>query len=253
MNALEKQIRDIKVKKGEVLLYWMGGAGYIIKTENMTYGLDLYLSNACEQDNDMFKRLVPAPANAENLKLDFLLSSHEHGDHLDEDSIHSFISKDNKTILVGPRDVVASSKRFGLDQSRVIELNRNETIEIGDMKIRTVTADHADLAPDAIGLIMEVSGKTIYFTGDTCFRTDIKELIELKEDIDVMLVPINGQYGNPDSLEAAYFAQLIKPKVVIPCHYWLFKEHGGDPGQFVKCAEEKAPLSKVKVLAVGEA
>ena len=97
-----------------------------------------------------------------------------------------------------------------------------------------------------------MAGKVVYYIGDSRFRTDFLQCVEHYEPIDVFLVPINGKFGNPDARDAAYFVQMLRPKLTIPCHYWITKEHGGDPGEFVECCKRIAPGAAVEVLPIGE-
>jgi L-ascorbate 6-phosphate lactonase len=89
------------------------------------------------------------------------------------------------------------------------------------------------------------------FTGDTAFNTAyLQPLIDLKPDV---LIPcINGRFGNMNSEEAAELTSLIKPKIVIPCHFWMFKEHNGDPQSFVDTCEKLCPSVEIKLLTPGE-
>jgi L-ascorbate 6-phosphate lactonase len=236
----------------DLYLQWVGGAGFIIKTGEVLIGVDLYLSNACMGGDGAFKRLTPPPVSPENLNLDFLIASHEHGDHFDTGSINIFLRPDNTAKLICPANTKAEAVKCGVDVSRVIELNRGQTIDFKGFSVRAVLSDHGDDSPDAIGFFLKMEGKTIYFMGDARFRTDMLEMTAPREEVDLLLVPINGKYGNPDAREAAYFTQMFKPKTVIPCHFWLFAEHGGDPGEFAEICADKAPSTKVKILAIGE-
>lgn len=235
-----------------VFLYWLGGAGFVIKHKNLRIGIDLYLSDACRNEKEEFKRLIPPPLDAEEIMLDYLIATHEHGDHLDVGSLKKFISDKTDTKLIGTGTVLKESRKLGIQDSRIIKLDRNEDIDQGDFKISGVFADHGNQSLDAIGALIEIGGKNIYFTSDTCYRPDIYRLVPLKKEIDLLIVPINGTYGNPDSKDASYITAWVKPKTVVPCHFWLFKEHGGNPGEFVKYCREIAPTSRIKVLAVGE-
>ena len=252
MSILADQIsKDIPVNSN-ISLYWLGGAGYIIKAANLTIGLDIYLSDSCSNEKDDFKRLVPPPLAPEEIELDYLLATHEHGDHFDTESIDKIINKNTNTKLIGPGTVVKIAQELGIDKERLIKLDRNESIELGKMKIAGVFSDHGKHSPDAIGVIIEINQKSIYFTGDTCYRPDISQLVPIKMGIKLLIVPINGKFGNPDAKDASYIAAWVKPEIVIPCHFWMFKEHGGDPGDFVKYCREIAPLSKIIIPAIGE-
>lgn len=240
------------VGPGTVKICWTGGAGFIIEYAGTTIGIDLYLSDICRGNNGSFKRLVPSPVNAEALKLDFLVATHDHGDHFDKGSINVIVNPNTGTKLIGPGSVLRAALDMDIDSSLVYRLDRGEAAEFGCFKIYAVYCDHGEQSHDAIGVIIEIGGKRIYFTSDTCYRADLYKLINLEPKIDILLVPINGKYGNPDSKDAAYITAWVKPKIVIPCHFWLFKEHGGDPGSFVECCRKIAPESEVNVLAVGE-
>ena len=253
MSKLAERIKKDIPDKGVFFLYWLGGVAYIIKTSDMTIGLDLYLSDSCRNERDDFKRLVPAPVLAEELELDFLIATHEHNDHFDIGSIDGIINDKTKTRLIGPGTVMNMAKEeFGIDAKRLIRLDRNKNVEVNRLKISGVFSDHGEYSPDAIGVIIRIEGRSIYFTGDTCYRVDLPELIPIKGYIDLLIVPINGKYGNPDSKDAAYITAWVKPKTVIPCHFWMFKEHGGDPGAFIKYCSEIAPTSRILVPAIGE-
>ena len=88
--------------------------------------------------------------------------------------------------------------------------------------------------------------------GDMQYRADLIEATGVK-DIDILLVPINPAFGNPGAGGAAKMTKLVSPGTVVPCHFWLFKEHGcGDPESFEKACSEFVPDTKVNVLAIGE-
>lgn len=251
MSDISSRIINANPDEG-VMVYWAGGAGFIIKSKDITFGMDLYLSDACRSKEDSFKRLVPNPFSAEEIELDYLIATHDHGDHLDMGSIIKFINSNTKTKLIGPGSSLKLAQKMGIDESRLIRLDRENSLILKGLEIKAVFADHGIQSPDAIGVVINLEGKCIYYTGDTCYRVDFNELIQFDRKIDLLIVPINGKYGNPDSKDAAYIAEWVKPETVIPCHYWLFKEHGGDPGTFVEYCKEIARNVKVKVPSIGE-
>lgn len=66
--ALDKLLAEIpatKVKKGEVVVWQLYNMGYVVKTQTQCFGVDLYHKHA--------ERLAPM--------IDFLLITHNHGDH----------------------------------------------------------------------------------------------------------------------------------------------------------------------------
>ena len=236
---------------GNIRIYWTGGAGFIITYNSLKIGIDLYLSDACHRaGTDEFKRLTLAPCKAEDLDLDYLISTHDHGDHFDEICVPEMLEKNKKMKIICPSSVITFADNMKLDTSRFIKLDRGMSFEEKDFSLLAVTADHGEETPDAIGVIITIDGKRILFAGDGTYHDNYQELTMGNTGFDILLVAINGQYGNPNSEEAAKIAKMLEPKVAIPYHYWLFKEHGGNPMTFVQECEARGVTPKI--LAVGE-
>ncbi len=69
---------------------------------------------------------------------------------------------------------------------------------------------------------------------------------------DIIIPPINGAYGNLDAPAAARLAGLSGARIAIPCHFWMFAEHGGSPAQFLDACKELAPGTRPHLMSVGE-
>lgn len=249
------QIKNIKVNKDEIALFFLGQAGFCIKTDKQDIVIiDPYLSDAAERLFN-FKRMIPSLIAAENLHPDLFLSTHSHIDHLDIDTI-SVVAKNNHTIFVGAPDCLSFYEEINLSADRRIILKEKVAWQWKNILIRGTYADHGELAPEAIGFLIVIDGIRIYHAGDTCFCPD--EIMEtLLPDIDIMIVPINGQYGNMTASEALKLIALIKPKISIACHFWMFLEHvceegKGDPATFIKESENLPIGINARVMAPGE-
>ncbi len=110
-------------------------------------------------------------------------------------------------------------------------------MELGDFDITFVNCDHGQGAPDAVGVVIKVDGKTIYEVGDSCLRLD--RVDEIPAGLDILISPINGMYGNMNSEDTVKLAEKLNPKLTIPCHYGMFASHGGDLKQFYDLTVEK--------------
>jgi L-ascorbate 6-phosphate lactonase len=53
-------------------------------------------------------------------------------------------------------------------------------------------------------------------------------------------------------VEAARLAGDAGAKVAIPCHFWMFAEHGGNPAQFLEACKEHAPKVHPLLMSPGE-
>ena len=163
-----------------------------------------------------------------------------------------FINTATFTKLIGLTSVKKAAKKLGIKDDSILVLDRGEGLELDNLKVSAVFADHGEYAPDCIGVIIEVSGKRIYFISDCSYRPDLPNFVDLEGAVDLLMVPINGKFGNPDPRDASYITAWVKPKKVIPCHFWIFVEHGGDPGLFVEYCREISPDAKVIIPAISE-
>lgn len=231
-------------------LTFAGQAGFLIQTAcGYRIGIDLYLSDCCYRYFG-FKRLMPYIFEPMSLNLDLLIATHAHYDHFDPDSV-PLIMSNPKTKLLCAKDCYSEAERLNLDQSRITYIAQGEAFENSEIKIKAVPCDHGEDTPDAIGLLIEADGKRIYIAGDTCFREDNFSNPELK-GCDVMIMPINGAFGNLNEAEGAKAADVVSPKLCIPCHYWNFAEHGGNPHIFMNEMNEKYPDIAYMLMRPGE-
>ena len=97
-----------------------------------------------------------------------------------------------------------------------------------------------------------VDGKKIYITGDTCLHKEEIERVADYEKIDVAISPINGAFGNMNEHDAVEMCKILKPQLYIPCHYWNFAEHGGNPGVMKTYFEKEFPEQKFDIMCMGE-
>lgn len=225
------------LKENTVWVTFMGQAGFIFETcDGIRIGVDLYLSDCCERYFG-FKRLMPYVAEACELDLDFLLCTHAHFDHFDPDSVPVILSNP-KTRLIAACDVKKEAKRLGLKKEKITYVKVGDTVSAGDVVIEAIPCDHGKDTPDAIGLLIKIGDKRIIIAGDTCFHPEYFTSEKVK-DADLLVLPINGAYGNLNEQEAAKSVTLANPKLAIPCHYWNFAEHGGNPQLFVEALKNE--------------
>ena len=249
MTDFAQKVSALTVPEGTVGVCFLGQAGFIFKTsDNQLIAVDPYLSNCCERYFG-FKRLMPYILEANDLVFDRIIVSHAHYDHFDPDSIPVLMSNGH-TELIGAKDVKAECDRLEIHQN-VTYLSCGETLERGSLKVTGLPCDHGELAPDALGLMIEISGKRIYMMGDTAYRPDLLENAELHHT-DLLILPINGAFGNLNEEEAAKVIKELTPGLAVPCHYWNFAEHGGNPGIFQEKMKELAPTGMYRLMRQGE-
>lgn len=238
------------MRNKSVSITFAGQAGFIFENKNgYKVGADLYLSDCCERYFG-FKRLMPFLYNPLELELDLLVATHAHYDHFDPDAV-PLIMSNHRTHLLCACDVKAEAERLNLDSKRITYMKEGDIFKNDDIIVKALPCDHGSEAPDAVGLLINIDERRIYITGDTCFREDYFSNPEL-DRLDVLIMPINGAFGNLNELEGAKAAGMINPKLTIPCHYWNFAEHGGNPDIFAHEMKEKHSDLKYLLIRPGE-
>jgi L-ascorbate 6-phosphate lactonase len=194
--------------------------------------------------------MMPCPITAEEVVADLVVCTHEHPDHLDTDSL-PLIARNCRTHFAGPRKCVQEFQKLGIPDGRSHLLEEGKEITVDGMRVAGVYADHGELAPDALGVVLELEGITVYHTGDTAYCPEgLRVAVEMHPDV---LIPcINGRFGNLNALEAAQVVRKARPQLAIASHFWMFAEHNGDPATFLESCDKLAPGVKAVVLRPGE-
>jgi L-ascorbate 6-phosphate lactonase len=233
MNLM-RQIRNFRVEKGAVAMWWFGQNGYIFKSpEGTLVSVDLYLTDSCatlSAEIDL-RRVVPVLVAPEDLDVDIFTCTHNHQDHTDPDTIRALRHKDTMH-FVGPMPTCEVYAAERVENNRIVRVWPKSEFEARDFRMMGTFAlptDDTDL--NHMGFIFQFGGgPKIYITGDT----DFHELLGAarKQQPDVIITCINGGFNNLSHWEAAQVVGMVKPKVAIPCHYDMFADNRIDPKQF---------------------
>lgn len=208
---------------------WIGQGGFMLTLGDKTLCIDPYLSDSVE-NNGKFKRMVPVPIQPSELKADMILCTHDHIDHLDEQTLrHTDFAN---TVYAGPDSCAAHFAKMGIEASQISKLNRNDSLMLGDALIHAAFAKHS---PDSIGVVIRHENVSVYLTGDSEFDTQLLDAKSLNPDI--LVICINGKLGNMDFRQAADVAKGLSPKTAVPCHYGMFAENTEDPQNFREALE----------------
>ena len=246
--------RILGAQIGETHLFFVGQAGFIVKSKSgALFALDLYLSDCVEriEGNIGFKRLQPKLLDATDLEFDILVTTHPHVDHFDVDSVPMLMSN-QKTKLFASVECEKEINRLLMKPDRIRYVSPGDSYADYDFDIRFINCDHGTGAPDAVGVILTVDDKRICFVGDSCLRLDRVEEYLSQGEIDVLIAPINGAYGNLNEKECAVLSNTIKPKLTIPCHFGMFASHGGSPNEFIRIMDREYPEQKYLLMTPGE-
>jgi L-ascorbate metabolism protein UlaG (beta-lactamase superfamily) len=209
------------------------------------------------------RRHVPAGMEALD-RIDVVLVSHAHWDHLDLPSLRR-VAGGASTVVV-PRGCARHLRRVRF--AEVVEIDAGEEVTLSGLTVVATHAEHhgrrlpfGDATP-SLGYVVSGSTST-YFAGDTDLFTGMSALAPL----DLALLPIAGwgsrlPAGHLDPRGAAEALRLLRPRVAVPIHWGTYSAMSWrqprprldtrPAAEFERHAAELAPEVDVRVLAPGE-
>ena len=238
---------------------WLGHATVLIEVDGARILTDPLLRDRLFH----LQRHGPTPTAHLEGRIDAVVISHLHHDHLDLPSLRLL---DPSTPIVVPRGAGALLRAAGLP--RVIELARGESWRLdAGVTIEATPAHHSGRRPplgptvEAAGYVIDGSHR-VYFAGDTGLFPEMANL----EAIDLALLPVGGwgpwlRGPHLDPRSAAAALARIRPARAIPIHWGTFWPRGllrtsrfHAPGaRFAARAATVAPDVEVHVLTPGAA
>lgn len=200
------------------------------------------------------KRFHETPISIEDLPdIEAVIISHDHYDHLDEESIVKLKEKVNTFIV--PLKVGNYLSKWGVNEKKIKELNWWENIELDTSNIVSTPAQHfsgrgvfdRDTTLWSSWVIIGKNSK-IYFSGDTGYFSGFKDIGEKYGPFDIAMIE-TGAYNKlwsdihmlpEESVQASID---LKAKYMLPIHnstFDLANHDWDDPlNQSTKLAKEK--------------
>lgn len=191
-----------------------------------------------------------AKVKASELKPDYIILSHAHGDHFG-DTVE--LAKNNNALVIAVHELSEYLNSVGV---KAHGLGIGGQMELPFGKVKLTIAHHSSSLEskqmymgEPAGIILSVGGKCIYHAGDTALFLDMKLIGEMNA-IDLALLPTGDNYtmGIDDAVKAVEF---LNCKTVSPMHYGTFPVVDTDPNEFKRKVESIG--KKCVILPLGEA
>ena len=245
-----QEIKDYPLQRQQAVLWFLGQAGYIIKSDDKIVTIDPYLSDSAAKASPELSRAFPVPLDPRQLEVDVYIVTHDHLDHLDPETIEAYSYKD-KTLFVGPALAIKKLRALGISRDNTVQIDTGHRQTVNNILITGIYAIATEPAViDTCGYKLEFSnGRKVYHSSDTGFSELLAPCVR---DVEVALVCINGKWGNLNCMEAAKLVAKIRPRTAIPNHYDLMACNSEDPKIFESLVRKQAAEIDVRILSVME-
>jgi L-ascorbate metabolism protein UlaG (beta-lactamase superfamily) len=238
-------------------LYWLGQAGFVIDAGGQRLVIDPYLSDSLAEKYRgrlyPHQRMMAAPVTTDGLgDVDLVLSTHQHTDHMDPQTLQPLLGSRPTVKLVAPLAAEGEAlKRSGIGCDRLLLLDAGDRIDpLPGVSVTATRSAHETLERDAaghykfLGYVIEVGGVRLWHSGDTIpYDGMVAEVAALQPDI--ALLPVNGRSaellangvpGNLALAEAIDIARGIGAKALIAHHFGMFAFNTVDPAEIDSAA-----------------
>ena len=174
--------------------------------------------------------MTEAPADG-----DFILITHDHGDHFSPEDIQK--AAGSSCVLIVPEKMLGKAKNAEAFVKKIVTVRPGEKYEVEGLEFETVPAYNIlkPFHPKSagwVGYILVNDGKRIYIAGDT---DAIKEAKTVK--CDIAMVPVGGTY-TMTAEKAAELVNAIQPAIAIPTHYGSIVGKKEDAAEFANNVRE---------------
>ncbi len=241
----------LSVPAGKIGIHWFGQSSYALKDPSGTVvQFDPYFPR--ERPPDRFIHADP-PLDEATLKTDYILLTHDHGDHTCIESLLRIHAAFPEAETVGPSESIARMAEAGIPDRLLTEVTAGEQASLGALTAHAVWAKPQEGVPEEeiqppsvqhLGYV--VAGPVrVYISGDPINTfADHDELLQpvaaLQPDIGLLTThPTEGEFPFfPGSVETALKLGL---ESAVPAHYACFVERTFDPNEWASAFPEFGP------------
>lgn len=237
---------------------WYGHASAMVEVDGQRILLDPVWGERVSPSRTVGpRRLHPPPVPIEDVpRVDAILISHDHYDHLDLPTVRSLVRTQTAPFVV-PVGIGAHLRRWRVPADRIIELDWGQHTDIGELRLICTQARHFSgrgLSRDNTlwaSWVIRGPRHRVYFGGDTGYTAGFADIGAEHGPFALTLLPI-GAYGaqwphihmNPEEAVRAHGD--LNGDVLLPIHWATFDLafHGwAEPAQRLCVAAAEAGVS----------
>ncbi len=222
--------------KGDTRLFWYGHSAFLLQTEGLNFLIDPMFGNVAAPHpwlgENRFNKQMPL-AIAQLPKIDAVIISHDHYDHLDFDSIKKL--KDKVDHYFVPLGVGVHLEAWGIASNQITELDWWQESKYKGIQFICTPAQHFSgrkfnnrQGTLWASWVINTSIDTIFFSGDSGYGDHFKDIGKKYGPFDFAMMEC-GQYNEMWSEihmmpeETAQAGIDIQARKLMPIHWGSFK------------------------------
>ena len=227
---------DLYKQKSNVKVTWFGHSALLLEIDNKKIFLDPMLGKVPAPHPWLGSKRFNEnlPIKIEDIpQIDAVLISHDHYDHLDYWSITKL--KDKVKAFYVPLGVAAHLKLWGVDESKIVELDWWEEVKLEELTFASTPSRHFSgrglFNKDSTlwcSWVIKNDNTKIFFSGDGGYSKTFKEIGEKFGPFDLTLLEC-GQYNEgwseihmmPEETVQAHID--LRGELLMPIHWGAFK------------------------------
>jgi L-ascorbate metabolism protein UlaG (beta-lactamase superfamily) len=222
----------------DLAVSWFGHSTALIEVDGYRVLTDPVWSRRCSPSSTVGpQRLHEAPVELESLPaLDAVLISHDHYDHLDIETIIG-LARTQRSPFVVPLGVGAHLRKWGIPESRIVELDWFESHRLGELTLVCTPARHFSGRLFARNTTLWASWviagphRRAFFGGDTGYTNAFAEIGSEHGPFDVTLMPVGAYHPawpdihmNPEEAVRAHLDMADSGSgLLVPIHWATFR------------------------------
>ncbi len=226
-RATPRIAEEIRAHKKGVAVWWVGNAGWLIKSDDVLIGTDLDLG----LDDKIHEPPISATELAEHLTV--ALITHHHGDHCHGPTLDVLAERSQATLVL-PRTCLDARSGLNLPSNRLIVPAPLKPFEVRGVHVEPIHAIHGDhdftiltreREPNFIkgiqhncGYVFTIQGKRFVQPGDSVLTEEHLAL----QNIDVLFVSPTVHNMHVD--RSSILINRIAPRHIFPQHFDTYQE-----------------------------
>lgn len=246
----------------DFVIYWLGHSSAIIELNGKRIIIDPIFKNAAPVPFIITRYQKSVITRQELPKIDHVLITHNHYDHLEKRTVKLF----KRCHFIVPLGIGIILKKLGINENNITELVWGEEFNDDNLKIISLPSVHFSGRGLKDGnktlwsaFVIKSKNKSIFWSGDTGYDENLLEIYKKYKPFDVAALEIDAWNDAwPDvhlfPEQVIKITKELQPKHLLPIHWGVFDLAGHFWNESIELIYGKAKENNISLLTpkIGE-